>query len=196
MTPDRETIDTYTARAADYAALEVTETQARALARFLDGLAPGAALFDLGCGPGVHAERMRAAGHSVTALDATPAFVEAARARGVEARLGAFDDLTETAAYDGVWASFSLLHAPREAMPRHLAAIRRALKPGGRLFLGMKTGAGAHRDDLGRLYTYYSEEALSDLLRDAGFVVEHSETGKEAGLSGTADPFVLIYAHA
>jgi SAM-dependent methyltransferase len=196
MTSDRETIDTYTAKAADYAALEVTETQARALARFLEGLAPGSALFDLGCGPGVHAERMLAAGHSVAALDATPAFVEAARARGVEARLGTFDDLTETAAYDGVWASFSLLHAPRDAMPRHLAAIARALKPGGRLFLGMKTGSGAHRDDLGRLYTYYSEDELSDLLRDAGFVLEHSESGAEAGLSGTPDPFVLIYAHA
>lgn len=193
---DRETLDVYGAKVADYTAMPVTDTQARALARFLGALPPGAAILDLGCGPGIHAARMQAAGHRVSAIDATPAFVEAAKARGIDARLGAFDDLSESECYDGVWASFSLLHAPRADLPRHLAAIHRALTPGGRLFLGMKTGEGEHRDGLGRFYAFHSEAELRGHLSDAGFRVSHVETGAEAGLSGSVDPFALIHADA
>ncbi|MBF9034857.1 methyltransferase domain-containing protein [Rhodobacterales bacterium HKCCE2091] len=193
---DAETLAVYDSRAADYADLPMTETQVRALDRFLDGLAPPARILDLGCGPGIHAARMAAAGHVVTGIDASPGFVAAARARGVDARLGTFDDLSESAAYDAAWASFSLLHAPRADMPRHLAALRRALKPGGRLFLGLKTGTGEGRDALGRFYTFYAEDELRALLDAAGFRIDRTETGAEAGLAGSVDPFILVEARA
>ncbi|QBY01653.1 class I SAM-dependent methyltransferase [Rhodophyticola sp. CCM32] len=192
---DRTTIETYSSRARQYQALEISDMQVQSLAGFLDGLPPGAALLDLGCGPGHHAAEMQAAGFQVTALDATPAFVEAARARGVAARLGSFDDLTETDAYAGIWASFSLLHAPRADLPRHLRAIATALQPGGRLFLGMKLGQGEGRDDIGRFYNYYSESELRTRLAEAGLTVSHVQTGEERGLAGSIDPYILITAH-
>ena len=51
----------------------------------------------------------------------------------------------------GFGASYSLLHAPRAEMPRHLAAIARALRPDGVLSLTLKEGQGEARDPGGSL---------------------------------------------
>ena len=192
---DAKTLATYTRKAADYAALDFSAGEQAALGGFLSLLPPGGAVLDLGCGPGFHAARMAAQGFEVSAIDATPAFVEAAQEKGVAARLGTFDDLTETAAYDGIWASFSLLHAPKAAFPRHLAAIHRALRPKGVLYLGLKLGQGEERDSLGRFYAYYKEPELRALLDGAGFGRIRATSGEGAGLAGTVDRFILLTAH-
>ncbi|MEL6425126.1 MAG: class I SAM-dependent methyltransferase, partial [Pseudomonadota bacterium] len=90
----------------------------------------------------------------------------------------------------------SLLHAEREDMPRHLAALHRALKPGGRLMLGLKRGAGTHRDGIGRRYTFYEAEDLAPLLATSGFTVTETERGEEAGLDGTVSPWIITHAYA
>jgi SAM-dependent methyltransferase len=137
---------------------------------------------------------MQARGFEVTAWDACETFVAEARARGLDAHLRNFDDLAEMGAYDAVWASFSLLHAPRSAFPRHLAAVARALRSPGYLYLGMKLGQGEARDSLGRFYAYFSAEELRRHLAEAGFSILDTATGAGTGLAGTTDPFILITA--
>lgn len=156
----------------------------------------GGHILDLGCGPGLHAAKMQAQGFTVTAYDATPEFVKAATARGVDAHLATFDDLTATATFDGIWASFSLLHAAKVDFPRHLTAIHTALKPGGALFLGMKLGTGEDRDKIGRFYSYYSETNLKEALAAAGFAGIKTTCGEGMGLAGDVEPFILLTAHA
>ncbi|AHM03872.1 hypothetical protein roselon_01489 [Roseibacterium elongatum DSM 19469] len=191
---DARTLDAYRDRADQYAALPITDTQRRSLEGFLARLPPGAHILDLGCGPGVHARLMSEAGMRVIGYDPCPEFVATARRHRVDTHLCGAEDLTATAAFDAVWASFSLLHAERHQMGRHLTAIGRALTPNGLLFLGLKLGTGAGRDRLGRFYTYYSEEELVALLAQTGFEVIHTETGKETGLAGRAEPFILMTA--
>lgn len=193
---DDETLNVYARKHRDYAALPVTKDQQDALDMFCAALPPGAHVFDLGCGPGLHAVELQRRGFHVSALDATPEFVDAATANGIDARLGTFDDLTEADAYDGVFASFSLLHVPRAAFPRHLRAIKRALRDGGCLFLGLKLGTGEARDGLGRFYAYYSETELRDHLEEAGFSLLQAVTGEGMGLSGNVDAFILMTARA
>ncbi|SFL66820.1 class I SAM-dependent methyltransferase [Shimia aestuarii] len=193
---DRETLGVYARKHDDYAALPVSKDQVDALNMFCAALSPGAHVLDLGCGPGLQARELVQRGLSVSALDATPEFVERARANGIDARLGTFDDLTETNAYDGVFASFSLLHAPKADFPRHLDAIKRALRPGGCLFLGLKLGEGEARDSLGRFYAYYSEAELRKHLEKAGFSLLQAVTGEGKGLSGSIDPYILMTARA
>jgi len=193
---DRETIGIYSARAGEYANIKPAKAQEDALAGFLGAVVPGGHILDLGCGPGLHAETMQTAGFRVTAFDATPDFVEAARARGVDARLATFDDLTGATWLDGIWASFSLLHAPRADFPRHLAACHRALLPRGILFLGLKLGTGEGRDSLGRFYSYYSEAELRQALGIAGFSAITAVTDEAPGLAGNVDPFILMTARA
>lgn len=194
--PDRKTIDAYSARVSQYLDIPPAPEQIEARQAFADAVGAGGYVLDLGSGPGADSVFLMSQGLKVRALDATPAFVEHARENGVDAHLGTFDDITETAEFDGVYASFSLLHAPRADFPRHLKAIHRALKPTGVLFLGLKLGTGEHRDDLDRYYTYYSQSEVEEALAGAGFRLDRVTTGTGKGLAGTYDGFVLVFAHA
>ena len=102
-------------------------------------------MLDLGCGPGLAATRMANAGLQVDAMDGSAEMVAmAAQHDGVTAWQATFDQITGTDIYDGIWANFCLLHASKEAMPHHLAAMVTALKPGGAFHIGMKTGSYTH----------------------------------------------------
>lgn len=195
MSDDR-TLSVYEARADTYTGLGITPTQAKALEVFTEALPARAHVLDLGCGPGLHARAMMELGHTVDAVDATRAFVDLASSHGVPARLGTFDDITAHDAYDGIWASFSLLHAPRERVPHHLHALGHALRPGGVLFLGMKTGQGEARDKLGRHYSFFTADELVAMLTGLGLTLTHRVDGAEPGLAGTRDPFTLLHAKA
>lgn len=197
MSADAETLAVYAARATDYADLVSNAAPDRDLRSFLAAIPDGGHVLDFGCGPGQAAARMRDLGYRVTAWDASPAMAETAqRLFGLKVEVADFDALTAKAEFDGVWANFSLLHAPKAAMPGHLAAIHRALRPGGRLSLGLKTGTGERRDGLGRFYAYYTDPEITGLLRAAGFTVTGRRTGAETGLDGTVAPWIVLTAHA
>ncbi len=188
---DKATLDVYAAQATDYAVMNDREDPQ--LTDFMAALGQGRVL-DLGCGPGRAAGRMAQAGFDVVAMDAVPEMVAmAAKHPGVTALVGTFDDITGT--YDGIWANFSLLHAPRADMPRHLSAIKAALRDGGLFHIGMKLGTGAARDSIGRLYTYYTEAELAGLLSDAGFAIETRANGRDKGLDGTYADWLCLRAH-
>lgn len=192
---DERTIKAYSTRVADYLKIPLPPEQIKVRQAFAKAVGAGFVL-DLGSGPGSDSAFFMREGLTVRALDATPEFVEHARNNGVDAHLGTFDDVTEVDTYDGIYASFSLLHAPREAFPRHLAAIHKALKPGGIFFLGLKLGAGEHRDELDRAYTYFSQTEIEDALAQAGFSIDRITTGMGKGLAGSYDGFILVMAHA
>ncbi|EAU44135.1 class I SAM-dependent DNA methyltransferase [Salipiger bermudensis] len=194
MSDDR-TLAVYAKRAQDYANLQ-PDAPFETLSTFIARLPEGARVLDLGCGPGHDSGHMAKAGLAVEALDASPEMVALARAsHGVDARQGHFDDLDAHARYDGIWASFSLLHAPRADMPRHLAAIARALKPGGLLGLSLKEGTGEGRDRLGRFYTFYIEDDLRALLADVGLTIRDVTRGEGRGLDGSASTWISVLAH-
>jgi SAM-dependent methyltransferase len=192
---DAETIAWYDARARDYADRFAAAKQDRHLAAFRARLPENARVLDLGCGPGHAAAQLAAEGHETEAWDAAKGMVAlAARHPGVTARQARFGDLQAEARYHGIWANFSLLHAPRADFPGHIAAIARALRPGGVFHLGMKTGADAARDHLGRSYTFYTSAELEAALAAAGLAVVSRTTGAETGFAGTEDPFVILLA--
>ena len=196
MTRDPETLRVYDEMADKYAAVTADIASDPLLASFIDALPRGAHVLDLGCGPGIIAGHMARAGLSVTATDASTEMVAlAADTPGVTARLATFDEIAGEDIFDGIWANFSLLHAPRAAMPGHLSALRKALKPGGRFHIALKSGTGAHRDTLGRFYTYYTADELDTLLRTAGFTPFSSATGRDTGLSGEIADWIAITAH-
>lgn len=196
MSSDSKTIGIYDAKAAEYAELVNTDSNDPQLETFVSSLSKGSHVLDLGCGPGFASAFMAQAGHRVTATDASAEMVAlTAQHPGVTTHIASFDDITGTNLYDGVWSNFSLLHAPRADMPRHLTALRRALKPSGLFHIGMKTGTGMHRDALGRMYTYYTADELHGLLKSAGFTPFSSTTGSDKGLDGTLADWVTIAAH-
>lgn len=158
---DPETIAFYQARAPHYV-LRFGDSHSHQLDAFLDRLAPGAAVLELGCGSGRDAARMKQRGFAVDATDATPAMVAKANERwDLGARVMAFHELEAEAAYAGVWAHASLLHCPRTALPDVLARIDRALAPGGLFFASYKLGAEEGRDSFGRFYNFPDADWLA-----------------------------------
>lgn len=101
----------------------------------LDLLRPqaGERILDLGCGDGVLTARIAGTGATVVGVDASPILLDAARARGLDVRLGDAQALTFDAEFDAVFSN-AALHWMREA-DRVIDGVRRALRPGGR-FVG------------------------------------------------------------
>ncbi len=196
MSVDKETRALYQSQAEVYVNISMPPELDVALDRFLAAVVPGGHILDFGCGPGAQGAQMIARGFDVSGIDATPKFIEMAKENGLNARLGTFDDLTETATYDGIWASFSLLHAPRAKFLGHLTACHRALKPNGALCLAMKEGTGEHRDRLGRLYSYHSKDEIELALEEAGFSGIQTLRGQIEGMAGGIEPFLLSHARA
>lgn len=192
MSDDR-TIQVYNERAAEYAANFHRNAPDEDLLRFLGALPSGASILDLGCGTGSATAHMVDEGFDVTGLDASLEMLQHAKklsaAKFVHAR---FDDLDEQSVYHGVWANFSLLHAPKESLSLHLSAIHQALKPRGIFHIAMKTGVGSATDTIDRFYSYYSEEELNELLEIAGFEILSSRRGQSKGLAGPIEPWIIL----
>ena len=185
MSTDPDTLAFYQTRAPHWV-FHSGERHSHQLDAFLDRLPAGAAVLELGCGGGRDAARMKARGFAVDATDAAPAIVARAnQAFDLAARVMAFHELEAEAAYAGVWAHASLLHAPRTALPDVLARIHRALAPGGWHFASFKLGEGEGRDLLGRLHNFPSREWLVALYQQAGFVIQAQETYAGQASDGT-----------
>lgn len=190
---DARTIALYDAKAADYAKLVQSDAADDQLQGFIDLLPKDAKVLDLGCGPAFASVKMRDAGFTPDPVDASKGMVDMANARfGINARQLTFDDIDMAAAYDGVWANFSLLHAERGDLPRHLDALSLALRPNGVIHVGMKTGTGEARDRIDRKYTYVTENELRGLLETAGFAILGTDTGADTGFDGTIAPWVVM----
>ena len=194
---DPKTIAVYDEQAVKYANTADNDRHDPALISFIGSLPKGAQVLDLGCGPGQAAAEMARAGLVVTAVDASTEMVAmAAKLPGVSAHQATFDQIAGENIYDGIWANFCLLHAPRADMPSHLGALVTALKPGGRFHIALKTGTGEQRDKIGRFYTFYEIDEVQFLLTAAGLTVTGTTTGEDPGLDGTISPWFTMSAHA
>ena len=190
---DKETMAAYAANIEKFRDMVTKIGGNSRLDGFLARLPKGAAILDLGCGVGDSAVRMRNVGFTVSCTDASPEMVATANElHGLDAVQKSFSELREEAAYNAVWASFSLLHAPRAEMPANLARIHRAILPAGLFYMGLKLGAGEARDAAGRFYAYFSEEELRRMLAEAGFSVLKAEIDSMVGLLGSPEPCIHI----
>ena len=190
---DKETLDVYAREVERYAKTFNASQENRHMHAFLAAMPQGAHILDLGCGPGHAAAYMTSLGHHVDAWDASPAMVEMARdTHGLNAEVAEFQNLEAVGIYHGIYANFSLLHAPKASMPDHLSRISQALEPGGRLHIGLKSGKGEKRDRLGRFYAYYEEDELASLLTTAGFDIIYRAAGEDTGLDGTVAPWIIL----
>jgi SAM-dependent methyltransferase len=121
---------------------EQSDTETELIWRLLE-LEPGMELLDLACGHGRIANRLAERGARVTGLDATPLFLERARAdaqaRGVDVEYveGDMRELPWESRFDRIvnWFTAFGYFDDDEEDRRVLRAAHRALRPGGRLLI-------------------------------------------------------------
>lgn len=194
---DEKTIKVYDDQVEEYANLVSSKKPGAILQAFMNKITTGGLVLDFGCGPGNSAVQMVKHGLRVDAVDASREMITYANETyNLNARQATFNELDEINKYDGIWANFSLLHAPIEDFPRYLDAINTALLPEGVFHIGMKLGDGMHRDSIGRMYSYYTEEQLTHHLKNAGFKILVKTFGEEAGLSGEIAPWMTVLCKA
>lgn len=146
-----------------------------ALLRHVEG-EPPFTILDLACGPGRDLKVFAGLGHVAVGLDGAPRFVQMAREHsGCEVwqqdmlALELPDGL-----FDGVFANAALFHVPSQELPRVLAELRAALKPGGVLFSSNPRGNNEEGWNRGRYGAYHDLETWRRYLAHAGFVeLEH-----------------------
>lgn len=164
---DKATLDFYAVNARQYAQTGTDQPSPRLLA-FLDALAPGATILELGSGSGRDAAAMLERGFDVEATDGSPELAaEATRRLNRPVRIMTFEALEEENAYDAVWACASLLHAPAASLSGILSRVHRAMRPDALFVASYKAGSGEGRDGLGRYYNYPDADTLLGHYRDA-----------------------------
>ena len=157
---DEQTLAFYDREAPHYT-LSGREGPARQLDGFLDRLAPGARILELGCGAGRDAAHMLKRGFAVVPTDGSAAMTRKAQERlGIAVQTLRFSQLEAVEDYDGVWAHASIHHQPFASLPDILARIARAMKPGAWHFANFKLGTGDARDTFGRLYNFPGADDL------------------------------------
>lgn len=104
----------------------------------IDLLAPqaGERILDVGCGDGVLTEKLIQRGATVVGVDASVPMIEAARQRGIDARLLDATEMAFEQEFDGAFSNAALHWMTRDP-DRVFRNIFAALKPGGRFVAEM-----------------------------------------------------------
>lgn len=178
--------ESYDAVAEEYRARIGDELAHKPLDRALLGAlvetaGPGAAIVDLGCGPGHVTGWLAARGARAVGVDLSPGMVAVARREHPEAEFRQGDLLRLPAAdaeFDAAVALYSLIHLATGELPAAFAEARRVLRPGGRLLVAFHLGAEVRRmtDWWGHAvdveFHFRASGAVSDAMTAAGFAVE------------------------
>jgi SAM-dependent methyltransferase len=148
----------------------------RRLAAFVDTARreERASVVEVGCGAGRDGVVLAAAGLAYTGLDLTPAAVELCRALGLDAHVGPATELPfDTAAFDAGWSMSTLMHLPGDDIVTALAELRRVVRQGGLLEVGVWGSDTSHEwtDDGGRYFRSRTDDELVGLLAAVGEVV-------------------------
>ncbi len=101
------------------------------------------------------------------------------------------DNNFEENSFDGAWVSASLIHIPEKGVSKVLSGIRKILRAGGRIYIGLKAGKQGtaaikgykYGEETIREFTFWGKENFDQLLQDSGFEIIELTKG-ESGITG------------
>ncbi len=135
-------------------------------------------ILDIGCGTGRDGQWFAENDFTVTCIDLSPKMVQAARLKGLDARVMDFlqtDFPPES--FDGLFALNALVHVRGEELPGVLETLKTLLIPGGLCFFGQYGGSDfegvLEKDNYRpkRFFSFPSKETLKPIL-EAVFSIE------------------------
>lgn len=133
---------------------------------FTDLLPGGAKILDFGCGSGRDTVWFLAQGFDVDAIDGSAELCRlASKAAGIPVRQMYFQDLNAVNEYDGIWACASILHVPKEELPRIILKMRQALKQDGVIYTSFKYGDGEGVRN-GRYFSDFTEDTARRMIEE------------------------------
>lgn len=176
----KQTIHSYDRTATSYAQRTFQTPMPRQREWFIEFLpTPAARILDLGCGPGRDTLFYQGRAFNVTGVDLSIGMLEEARRRVPGGQFVQADMRRlplKSGSFDGIWASASFLHLPKQSAEIALAEMERVLAEDGLLFLAVKRGEAESwrepEDAEARFYfAYYLSEELAGKVNRAGFEI-------------------------
>jgi len=198
--------DRIATRYTQHALISRTDERDQYLKALFDSVPEGSRVLDLGCGSRIPMTARLAERFSVTGVDISKRQVELARGNVPSAAFIRADMATvgfTLSSFDAVFASYALIHVPRDRQPSLLQSIRGWTRPGGVLVATMATkatDASYERDWLGAPM-YWSGFDTADniqLVREAGFRIISAveETAEEVEAGWVPITFLWVVAEA
>jgi SAM-dependent methyltransferase len=181
---------------------EIGPTHRRFVTDLVEGCPPGGAVLDAACGTGKYFAMVLDAGRRVVGSDQSTGMLARARARfpAVPLERVGLQELAFDGEFDAVMCVDAMENIPPEDWPRVLAGLRRALRPGGRLYLtveepdpadleraqgdalarGLPVVPGELAEEGAGYHYYPARQQVAGWLEEAGLVVE-SEARSDEG---------------
>jgi SAM-dependent methyltransferase len=180
---------------------DIEDTHRSFVERFLSKLPPGGRVLDAACGTGKYFEMVLAAGRSVLGVEQSGGHLARARSKFSQVPTEKHDlqDLPYTEEFDGVMCVDAMEFVPPEDWPVVLGNFRRALRPGGWLYLTVELaredrvreanveardsglpvveGEVMWEEPDGYYHHYPSMERVRAWLAAAGFLIEQEAEG-------------------
>ena len=129
-------------------------------------LLSGKKILDFGCGSGRDTKYFLEKDYEVTAIDGSVELCKAASLyTGIEVKHMLFQELDESAAYDGIWACSSILHLPKSELKEVFLKMSEALAPDGIIYTSFKHGT-FEGDRNGRYFTDFTTETFASFIKD------------------------------
>ena len=191
----------YTANAPTYDEREPSSpVHAAFLARVIVSVDVGGTILDAPCGTGRHMDAILAGGHRVVGIDQSTGMLEEARLKhpGVEVVQLGLQELAFQDAFDAAICIDTMEYVPPEDWPVVLVNLRRAVRPGGLVYLtveeidraevdrayadaieaGLPVVPGEHHRRGGGYHFYPTRDQVTAWLAEAGLEVIAEDTSQ------------------
>lgn len=141
--------------------------------RLVESCPDGGIVLDAPCGTGRYFDQVRAAGRQVVGIDQSAGMLEQARAKGLATRLEhvGLQELAFDAEFDGSVTIDAMENISPEDWPVVLANLRRAVRPGGHIYLTVETQDDADID------AAYADNRAKGLPAVRGEIIEGDTAG-------------------
>ena len=162
--------------------------------KFMALLPENARILDAGCGSGRDSKAFLDAGYDVVAFDASEEMCKRAsmylRREVMNMR---FEEMSFDKAFNGIWASASLLHVRMGELPDVMLRMNQALKLGGIFYASFKYGNGTKMRGE-RRFSDFNEMSVVPLFENAGFTIISNEVGHDNRPGREAEMWVSVIA--
>ena len=169
---DKQTIEFYNTNAKKYSSYSYLHEKDELYQKFLNYLPEKGSILDAGCGAGWDTKFFLSNGYFVTALDASLKLLELVETHKNLTKINSdFLDFKSETIFEGIWASFSLQHLPKNDFKTALKILKNSLSETGFFYIGIHEGNKEIRDTLGRYYSYYAESEIRGIILSLNFKI-------------------------
>lgn len=148
---------------------------------FLRLISNGGSILDAGCGPGTDSDYIQTKGYSVFGVDVSDKMVDLAQKKNPKVHFEKADirELNfKIETFDGILASFSIIHIPKQDLLPTFLGFNKILKNGGVIYVSIQEGKSEEiivdeplKPDEKIFLNIISAEDLRKLLKDTGFEI-------------------------